>query len=441
MRAQWDQREYTLSKEEAAARVQRLVHDAGVADGVAAESKADDEPWKPAPGSAATAAADGGVITFAAIDTAAEDNARLLVRTGALNPGTLQRRRAAWEEEWSALLKREYHSSSGVGGDRRPPYISSLSIIIPVYNMEGSIGAALESVEASVATFGGRLEVSDAWRTQPAHTRTPVLCEVIILDDASTDNTMGTIAEFVDPTLTPTLPPSVKLEYTLFRATVNGGQASGRNAAARRARGEILFFLDADDVFLPQHLIAGWSSLNNNETVAWVKTGIAIAENQGGERILAEWKEAMENGAPTNLAIRRSIFIFSEGYSPLDMFRRDHEDVMFTQAIEYVRQRLPIAGLTDEGQPHQQRRYGYAKVAKATVVYNRRPGNHLDTQIKSGKFAHPIAEQSQYDEWHRAGPERGRAVQEELEEQSAYLENKIEALLAFEAVRQIAVLV
>ena len=119
----------------------------------------------------------------------------------------------------------------------------------------------------------------------------------------------------------------------------------------------VVDFGDADDVFLPQHLIAGWSSLNNNATVAWVKTGIAIAENQGGERILAEWKEAMENGAPTNLAIRRSIFIFSEGYSPLDMFRRDHEDVMFTHAIEYVRQRLPIAGLTDEGQPHQQRRF------------------------------------------------------------------------------------
>ena len=37
----------------------------------------------------------------------------------------------------------------------------------------------------------------------------------------------------------------------------------------------------------------------------------------------------MENGAPTNLVIRRSVFLMTEGYSPLQMFRRDHEDVMY----------------------------------------------------------------------------------------------------------------
>jgi glycosyltransferase involved in cell wall biosynthesis len=46
----------------------------------------------------------------------------------------------------------------------------------------------------------------------------------------------------------PELPPAVQLQYTLLVATANAGQAAGRNAAARRAKGEILFFLDADDV-------------------------------------------------------------------------------------------------------------------------------------------------------------------------------------------------
>lgn len=36
----------------------------------------------------------------------------------------------------------------------------------------------------------------------------------------------------------------------------------------------------------------------------------------------------MENGAPTNLVIRRSVFELSEGFSPESMFRRDHEDIM-----------------------------------------------------------------------------------------------------------------
>jgi hypothetical protein len=56
----------------------------------------------------------------------------------------------------------------------------------------------------------------------------------------------------------------------------------------------------------------------DDSTMAWARTSLAIAEGQlaRGEAILQEWRDAMENGAPTNLVIRRSVYLFSEGYSP-----------------------------------------------------------------------------------------------------------------------------
>jgi cellulose synthase/poly-beta-1,6-N-acetylglucosamine synthase-like glycosyltransferase len=107
---------------------------------------------------------------------------------------------------------------------------------------------------------GAGLQSSEqAWRRREGAQPVPVTCEVIVLDDASTDGTLQAVAEFVDPALLPPLPSSVKLEYTVLRAETNAGQAAGRNSAAARAKGEILFFLDADDVFMPTHLAGGWS--------------------------------------------------------------------------------------------------------------------------------------------------------------------------------------
>ena len=144
------------------------------------------------------------------------------------------------------------------------------------------------------------------------------------------------------------------------------------------------------------------------------------------------------------------------------MFRRDHEDIMHTHALDYVRHRLPApapsalrgeaeeeeegsaggASLEDEAEgdggenslPEEEdaRRFGHVKVPMATVVYDRRPGNHLDQQIKSGKVAHPMSEQHLYDTWHKAGPERGRQITEAIAAQESYLNRKIRALIAYE---------
>jgi glycosyltransferase involved in cell wall biosynthesis len=62
-------------------------------------------------------------------------------------------------------------------------------------------------------------------------------CEVIVVDDGSQDNSREVISRFGN---------RVK---TVFKS--NGGQSSAFNAGFAESRGEVICFLDSDDVFLP----------------------------------------------------------------------------------------------------------------------------------------------------------------------------------------------
>jgi glycosyltransferase involved in cell wall biosynthesis len=70
-----------------------------------------------------------------------------------------------------------------------------------------------------------------------ALTQTYRNCEVIVVDDGSQDDSREVIAGFGD---------RVK---AIFKR--NGGQASAFNAALAKCSGDVICFLDADDVFLP----------------------------------------------------------------------------------------------------------------------------------------------------------------------------------------------
>ena len=91
-----------------------------------------------------------------------------------------------------------------------------------------------------------------------------------------------------------------------------------------------------------------------------------------------------------------------------ELFRRDHEDIMHTHALDYVRHRLPAPapsvlrgvahsetpdyvdlGTDEEEAEHEEeaRRFGHVKVPMVTVVYDRRPGNHLDVQVRPHNHA------------------------------------------------------
>jgi glycosyltransferase involved in cell wall biosynthesis len=95
-----------------------------------------------------------------------------------------------------------------------------ISIIIPTYNRGSLIQATLESIRQQTYTD----------------------YEVIIVDDASQDNTVTWIAQHYS-------------QYRLISLPNNRGGAAARNVGLQVAQGEFIAFLDHDDQWLPDYLI------------------------------------------------------------------------------------------------------------------------------------------------------------------------------------------
>jgi succinoglycan biosynthesis protein ExoO len=93
-----------------------------------------------------------------------------------------------------------------------------LSVIIPAFNAEHYLAQALASVLAETAALGS------------GHG-----CEVIVVDDASADGTLGVAAAFA------------RRGIRSLGLPVQGGPGAARNSGVAAAHGELLAFLDADD--------------------------------------------------------------------------------------------------------------------------------------------------------------------------------------------------
>lgn len=98
----------------------------------------------------------------------------------------------------------------------------TVSVIMPAYNGADHIGEAVQSVlDQTYHDF-----------------------ELIVVDDASRDATPAVLAQFADPRL------------IVIRQPQNRGVCEARKTALDRARGEIIAFLDQDDLFHPEKLAA-----------------------------------------------------------------------------------------------------------------------------------------------------------------------------------------
>ena len=100
---------------------------------------------------------------------------------------------------------------------------TTVTVVIPVHNGASTIAAALDSALHQ--------------------TRKPT--EIIVVDDASTDATV----EMVERTMS-----NSPIPVRLLSATTNQGPSVARNLGWDAASGDLIAFLDADDVWHPQKL-------------------------------------------------------------------------------------------------------------------------------------------------------------------------------------------
>jgi dolichol-phosphate mannosyltransferase len=106
-----------------------------------------------------------------------------------------------------------------------PPIALELSVVVPVHNEEGAVGALATEVEQALAPLG------HAW-------------ECIWVDDGSTDRTVAVLAEH--------LPGS---RHRLLELQRNSGQSAALMAGFRAARGRFIATLDGDGQNNPADLM------------------------------------------------------------------------------------------------------------------------------------------------------------------------------------------
>jgi glycosyltransferase involved in cell wall biosynthesis len=99
---------------------------------------------------------------------------------------------------------------------------------------------ALPTVSAVIPVFNGKLNLAEAVSSVAAQTVRP--CELIVVDDGSSDDSTSVIDERL-----------FEFPVRIVRQP-NGGQSSARNRGARLAHGDLVALLDQDDRWYPHHL-------------------------------------------------------------------------------------------------------------------------------------------------------------------------------------------
>ncbi|MBC5632686.1 glycosyltransferase family 2 protein [Parabacteroides hominis] len=102
-----------------------------------------------------------------------------------------------------------------------------ISVVIPLFNKEKVVLKTLESVTKQTFTD----------------------FEVVVINDGSTDRSVGIVSQFISDRESLSDQPNIRLINK-----PNGGVSSARNRGIQEAKGEYVAFLDADDEWMPDFL-------------------------------------------------------------------------------------------------------------------------------------------------------------------------------------------
>ena len=132
-----------------------------------------------------------------------------------------------------------------------------VSVVIPTYNRAAYLRVAIESV------------LNQTYRD----------FEIIIVDDASTDNTSEIVKVF-----------GPKLRYILQEKRE---RSAARNTGIKNALGDIIAFLDSDDMWTPQHLESCIRAFKMLPTAAVAFSGSYLINSRGiiiGKLTFCQWR-------------------------------------------------------------------------------------------------------------------------------------------------------
>jgi len=128
-----------------------------------------------------------------------------------------------------------------------------VSVIIPNYNQGRFVEEAVQSV------------LSQDYLNK----------EIVIVDDASTDDSVEVIEEMLARLNNPTI--------TFIKRPINGGTAATRNEGIKHSKAPILAFLDADDFYLPNKISYSVGKLVQKNGIGVVYSDYYTKNEQTGQ--------------------------------------------------------------------------------------------------------------------------------------------------------------
>jgi len=197
--------------------------------------------------------------------------------------------------------------------------MKTVSVIIPTYNYARYVAEAIDS----------------------ALGQTYAPLEVIVVDDASTDDTPRVLAAYGD-------------RIRAIRQP-NGGAGAARNTGIAAARGEYVAFLDADDVWLPAKLQLQMALFKADPTLGLVHCGSEAIDGQG------KTLEVFLDG--------------KEGFVALEMLRLDREVIQLPGSCIVVPRRVAeeLGGFDARLPPSEDWDFCFRVSMRYRVGYVRKP--------------------------------------------------------------------
>jgi len=165
-----------------------------------------------------------------------------------------------------------------------------VSVIIPVYNAERYVREAVESALAQ-----------------------PETGEVILIEDASTDNSLQVCEELAQE--------FKKVSLLRHRNGKNQGAGASRNLGIKNAKFDCIAFLDADDFFLSDRFSVAKQLFQTYPDIEGVYEALGVHfENEAAER---RWRESgrammttMKKRVPSDLLFEEQSPVGNQGYCP-----------------------------------------------------------------------------------------------------------------------------